>query len=129
MSSAALASGRSSEPLRSDPIVGIDLGTTNSLVAYCFPSGPRVLGGGADGAIVPSVVRFLASGSTVVGVSARRGRLAHPAETVASAKRLIAGSQLPLSAVAARCGFATARHLGEAFRLREGRPPASFRSA
>ena len=100
MSSAAPASGRSSEPLRSDPIVGIDLGTTNSLVAYCFPSGPRVLGGGADGAIVPSVVRFLASGSTVVGASARRGRLAHPAETVASAKRLMGRSAVETAAFA-----------------------------
>ena len=45
-----------------DPIVGIDLGTTNSLVAYCFDSGPRILGGGALGAIVPSVVRFAADG-------------------------------------------------------------------
>ncbi|MFM8673854.1 MAG: Hsp70 family protein, partial [Vulcanococcus sp.] len=55
-----------------DPIVGIDLGTTNSLVAFCGDAGPRVLGGGALGAMLPSVVRFLADGSTVVGQSARR---------------------------------------------------------
>jgi hypothetical protein len=57
-----------------DPIVGIDLGTTNSLVAYCFESGPRVLGGGAGGAMVPSVVRFHADGPATVGDAARRSR-------------------------------------------------------
>ena len=56
-----------------DPIVGIDLGTTNSLVAYCSESGPRVLGGGAEGRIVPSIVRFLEPGRTLVGDPARRG--------------------------------------------------------
>ena len=39
------------QPVVRDPIVGIDLGTTNSLVAYCTDAGPRVLGGGADGAV------------------------------------------------------------------------------
>ncbi len=43
-----------------DPIVGIDLGTTNSLVAYCDESGPRILGGGRDGVMLPSVVRYRA---------------------------------------------------------------------
>ncbi len=75
-----------------DPIVGIDLGTTNSLVAYCFESGPRVLGGGAGGAMVPSVVRFHADGHATVGDAARRDRAAHPRETVASAKRLMGRS-------------------------------------
>ena len=52
------------DAVSSDPIVGIDLGTTNSLVAYCAPSGPRVLGGAdaADGCMVPSVVRYHADG-------------------------------------------------------------------
>lgn len=75
-----------------DPVVGIDLGTTNSLVAYCFESGPRVLGGGDGGTIVPSVVRFLASGGAVVGRGACVGRSAHAGETIASAKRLMGRS-------------------------------------
>ena len=75
-----------------DPIVGIDLGTTNSLVAYCFDSGPRILGGASDGAMVPSVVRFHPDGMVSVGEAARRDRGAHPSETVSSAKRLMGRS-------------------------------------
>jgi molecular chaperone DnaK (HSP70) len=89
------------EPVGPDPIVGIDLGTTNSLVAYCFASGPRILGGGSGGAIVPSVVRFGAGGATVVGDAARRGRTAHPRETVSSAKRLMGRSARETAAFAA----------------------------
>ena len=73
----------------SDPIVGIDLGTTNSLVAYCFESGPRVLGGGATGTMLPSVVRLHADGVATVGEPARRDRAGHAATTIASAKRLM----------------------------------------
>ena len=39
-----------------DPIVGIDLGTTNSLVAYCDDAGPRILMDEAGRALLPSVV-------------------------------------------------------------------------
>ena len=79
-------------PVPTDPIVGIDLGTTNSLVAYCFDSGPRVLGGGSGGAIVPSVVRFHPDGIVTVGDAPRRARAAFASETVASAKRLMGRS-------------------------------------
>ena len=83
-----------SDAVSSDPIVGIDLGTTNSLVAYCAPSGPRVLGGAdaADGCMVPSVVRYHADGSITVGAAARARRADHPTETVSSAKRLMGRS-------------------------------------
>jgi molecular chaperone DnaK (HSP70) len=76
------------------PIVGIDLGTTNSLVAYCTESGPRILGGGGgtDGTMVPSVVRFHADGGVTVGSAARDARADHPAETISSAKRLMGRS-------------------------------------
>ncbi len=80
------------QPVVRDPIVGIDLGTTNSLVAYCTDAGPRVLGGGAEGRIVPSVVRYAADGTVVVGEAARRGRAEHAARTVTSSKRLMGRS-------------------------------------
>jgi len=75
------------------PIVGIDLGTTNSLVAHCDESGPRVLGEG-DGAIVPSVVRFSEGGAGVeaVGAEARAHAVEFPHRTVSSAKRLMGRS-------------------------------------
>jgi len=85
----SLSADASRSPVPIDPIVGIDLGTTNSLVAYCFEAGPRVLGGGSGGAMVPSVVRFHADGVATVGESARRDRAAHAATTIASAKRLM----------------------------------------
>lgn len=45
-------------------ILGIDLGTTNSLAAYMTPAGPRVVRDAAGNALVPSVIAF-ASGVTV----------------------------------------------------------------
>ena len=72
-----------------DPVVGIDLGTTNSLVAFCSESGPRILGGGVEGRIVPSIVRFLEPGRTLVGDAARRER---GGVLVRSAKRLMGRS-------------------------------------
>ena len=74
-------------------IVGIDLGTTNSLVAWCDESGPRVLGS-ADSAIMPSVVRFSDDGSRVeaVGAEARAHAVEFPHRTVSSAKRLMGRS-------------------------------------
>ena len=70
-------------------IIGIDLGTTNSLVAHTAPGHPpRVLG-----AIVPSVVRFEEAGGAVVGERARREAHEHPRTTIASAKRLMGRSR------------------------------------
>lgn len=72
-----------------DPIVGIDLGTTNSLVAFADARGPRVLGPGTG--LVPSVIRVDASG-VVVGERAKAERAHHAHTTAASVKRLIGRS-------------------------------------
>ncbi len=77
------------------PIVGIDLGTTNSLVAYCDAKGPRVLE--SEGRrIVPSVVRYEPDGAggwrTIVGGIASEGAIQRPLHTVSSAKRLMGRS-------------------------------------
>lgn len=68
-------------------IVGIDLGTTNSLVALCDERGPRVLGADDD-AILPSAVRYDPSGVTVGRVALDEAPL-HPRTTVTSVKRLM----------------------------------------
>jgi molecular chaperone DnaK len=73
-----------------DLIVGIDLGTTNSLVALCDERGPRVLGGDA---LLPSVVRYEADGSVVVGRDARDRAVDFPLATVTSVKRLMGRSR------------------------------------
>ncbi|MDP8988733.1 MAG: Fe-S protein assembly chaperone HscA [Acidobacteriota bacterium] len=69
------------------PIVGIDLGTTNSLIAVMEPTGPRILSG-----IVPSVVSVTPSGEVVVGAQAREMLLTHPERSVYSVKRLMGRS-------------------------------------
>jgi len=71
-------------------IVGIDLGTTNSLIAVCDEGGARVLGEG-DGAILPSAVRYEGDG-VVVGRVALDEAPAHPLTTVTSVKRLMGRS-------------------------------------
>ena len=84
-------------------IVGIDLGTTNSLVAILTDAGPRVLGRGPAGAMVPSVVRYARASADAgaptgalvveaVGDEARATRDRFPERTVASAKRLMGRS-------------------------------------
>jgi len=78
-------------PRNNDPIIGIDLGTTNSLVTYCDERGPRVLADDAGQRLLPSVVRFDESG-VVVGSTARDQAVAHADRTVMSAKRLLGRS-------------------------------------
>ena len=70
-------------------IIGIDLGTTNSLVAIVESGIPLVLADGQGRRLTPSVVRVPASGEPVVGWEAKRGRAAHPETTVTSIKRFI----------------------------------------
>ncbi|MSQ89816.1 MAG: Fe-S protein assembly chaperone HscA [Phycisphaerales bacterium] len=75
-----------------DPIVGIDLGTTNSLVAFCDEAGPRILASASGERMLPSVVRFLAGQPVAVGFEAVRSAVNFPRETVFSAKRLMGRS-------------------------------------
>ena len=70
-------------------IIGIDLGTTNSLVAIVESGIPLVLADGQGRRLTPSVVRVPAAGEPVVGWEAKRGRAAHPETTVTSIKRFI----------------------------------------
>ena len=79
-------------PTPTDPIVGIDLGTTNSLVAFHDERGPRILAPSDDQAMVPSVVRYNDDGSVVVGADARARAVEFPAATISSAKRLMGRS-------------------------------------
>ncbi|HYM11848.1 MAG TPA: Fe-S protein assembly chaperone HscA [Bryobacterales bacterium] len=72
-----------------DPIVGIDLGTTNSLVA-CMDSGrPQIIPGPGGDKIVPSIVAMTPEGELVAGRAAADLLLAHPDRAVYSVKRLM----------------------------------------
>ncbi|MGE3173233.1 MAG: Fe-S protein assembly chaperone HscA [Planctomycetota bacterium] len=70
-------------------VLGIDLGTTNSLAAVRAGKDARVLRDAAGEALIPSVVCFHPDGRTLVGRAARELRLQHPDRTVFSVKRLI----------------------------------------
>jgi len=74
---------------RRSKIVGIDLGTTNSLVASMELTGPRILADESGHVIVPSIVSLTASGDLVAGEPARELLLTAPERTVYSAKRLM----------------------------------------
>jgi len=99
--------GPSPEP-NSDPIIGIDLGTTNSLVAIADSSGPRVLAPAGGSPLVPSVVRYERTESgrrAVVGGDARDRAIEFPHTTIASAKRLMGRSAADCAADAPYLGF------------------------
>jgi molecular chaperone DnaK len=70
-------------------VVGIDLGTTNSLVAYATERGPVVIRDGSGDALLPSVVSVDAAGTVFVGREAQRRLLTDSARTVYSVKRFM----------------------------------------
>ncbi len=71
--------------------VGIDLGTTNSLVAYIEPQtgAPKCIPGPSGSTLCPSVVSLDADGSVIVGEPALRRLLTQPERTIYSVKRLM----------------------------------------
>ena len=81
--------GMSAEPHQHRLAVGIDLGTTNSLVAT-VRNGISVCLNDADGrAMLPSVVRYLADGGVVVGREAMQAQSIDPRNTITSVKRFM----------------------------------------
>jgi molecular chaperone HscA len=81
--------GESPDPHQQRFAVGIDLGTTNSLVATVRHSLPECLPGEGCGVILPSVVRYFRDGHVVVGQEALVAQSADPRNTIASVKRLM----------------------------------------
>jgi molecular chaperone DnaK len=70
-------------------IVGIDLGTTNSLVAIVENGTPRIIAGRDGSALVPSVIYFDESGEVLVGNPAKQKLVEKPQNTVFSIKRFM----------------------------------------
>ena len=70
-------------------IIGIDLGTTNSVVAIMEGDKPTVIVNEEGQRTTPSVVAFTKDGERLVGITARRQAITNPENTVYSAKRLI----------------------------------------
>ena len=77
----------------SDVIIGIDLGTTNSLVAYIKEGEPHaVKGGDGRSTLVPSIIHFADSDQIIVGDSAKEKLITDPQNTIYSVKRLMGKS-------------------------------------
>jgi Fe-S protein assembly chaperone HscA len=71
-------------------IVGIDLGTTNSLIAFIDGDVPRIIPDLRTGdPLLPSVVSFLEDGRVLVGQDAKERALEHPLTTIQSVKRFM----------------------------------------
>ncbi len=70
-------------------IIGIDLGTTNSVVAVMEGGEPKVIANQEGARTTPSVVAFDDKGQTLVGQIARRQAVVNPTRTLFSVKRLI----------------------------------------
>ena len=70
-------------------IIGIDLGTTNSVVAAMVGGEPTVISSAEGGRTVPSVVGFVKGGERVVGQLAKRQAVTNPKNTVFSIKRFM----------------------------------------
>src|SRR3990167_7244834 len=70
-------------------IIGIDLGTTNSVVSFVEGGKPKVIPNKEGGNTTPSVVAFTKDGQRLVGTVAKRQAVTNPENTIASVKRFI----------------------------------------
>jgi len=112
------------------PVLGIDLGTTNSVVAYADEQRVRVLRDEDGQLITPSTVSFDPSGRMLVGHEARERRLVDARNTIFSVKRLIgrpykspevklAAARLPFELEEGATGGVAVRVRGETYSLAE----------
>jgi molecular chaperone HscA len=81
--------GMSTAPHQHRLAVGIDLGTTNSLVATVRSGSPEVLSDEDGRALLPSVVRYLPNGHANIGFKAQAHRTTDPRNTIVSVKRFM----------------------------------------
>src|SRR5258705_7465189 len=70
-------------------VVGIDLGTTNSVVAVLEGDSPTVIANAEGGRTTPSVVAFTKQGERLVGQVAKRQAVTNPENTIFSIKRFM----------------------------------------
>lgn len=70
-------------------IIGIDLGTTNSVVAVMEGGNPTVIANAEGNRTTPSVVAFAKNGERLVGITAKRQAVVNPENTIYSVKRLM----------------------------------------
>merc|ERR1719333_1967446 len=77
------------QPIKSEKTVGIDLGTTNSAVAFMEGGKPAIIPNAEGGRTTPSIVAFSKQGDRLVGQIAKRQAMVNPINTFFSIKRFI----------------------------------------
>lgn len=88
------------EPTKAKIVAGIDLGTTNSLIAYMKEGNPVCLrGDNQKHTLVPSIVHFTQEGAVLVGDSAKEMLTLDPANTIFSVKRLMGKSYQDVASI------------------------------
>jgi molecular chaperone DnaK len=75
--------------MATNKIIGIDLGTTNSVVAVMEGNSPKVLINSSGSRLTPSVVGFTDKGERLVGQIAKHQQVTNPEHTVFSIKRFM----------------------------------------
>ena len=75
-------------------ILGIDLGTTNSLAAVFEPEGPRLIKNPLSQVLTPSAVSLADDGTVLIGQAASERLITHPERTVASFKSFMGSAQI-----------------------------------
>ncbi len=103
-----------------DPIVGIDLGTTNSLIGMMDAGFPILLADAEGNRLTPSVVHFPKEGDPIVGFPAARMRAVEPAETIYSVKRFIGRRSEELSPDELEVSYQLVRQRSKPVRIRAG---------
>ncbi|MGH7908917.1 MAG: molecular chaperone DnaK [Thermodesulfobacteriota bacterium] len=110
--------------MASKKIIGIDLGTTNSVVAIVEGGEPKVLINEEGSRLTPSVVGFTKDGEILVGGPARRQAVVNPENTIYSIKRLMGmrheeatdeAKRLPYKVVKASIGDAWVEAMGKQY--------------
>ncbi len=95
-------------------IIGIDLGTTNSLVAFADEKGPAIIDAGGDGGALPSMIGFdPESQQATVGSHARAHAVERPLTTVYSVKRLMGKGFADVSEDAQRLPYRITKRAGD----------------
>ena len=84
--------------LENEKVIGIDLGTTNSVVSVLEGGEPKVLANQEGNRLTPSVVAFTEQGETLVGEQAKRQAVTNPKNTVYSIKRFMGRRHSEVSA-------------------------------
>jgi molecular chaperone DnaK len=107
-------------------IVGIDLGTTNSVVAVMEGGKPIVIANSEGSRTTPSVVSFTKDGERLVGQMARRQAVLNPDNTFYSVKRFIGRKHSELSAETKRVPYTVRRDEQGNIKLRSSRLEKDF---